>query len=214
MTPAARRCAAPALVTVLLANAAVTLCGCNWTNPYGTSVSDIRATSLTDDPVSVTGDFTTAVYSDQLTSELSFYVSDLEADDLINGDMDNGQVLRIELLWEPKPGKTPLDSSATNIALRYVIFADGEVGLYEGGGFALTNRVSFTERITISMLDSSLRLSDSTPGFRDLLGPTRITGTFTASLDRHTTHRLHVLLSQRVTDALGHSTLVMRDVEY
>ncbi len=197
-------------LTALVWCAALT--GCDWSNPYGTSVGALRAVSLGDDPVTVRGDFTTAVYSDQLTNETSFYVTDLSVDVIYEQSFDTGQVLRIELLWEPKPGKTPLDKSATNVSLRYVIFADGEIGVYEGGGFALVNTIALTDRVTVSILDASLRLGPATPGFNDLLGPTRITGTFTADRDPQTTHRLHVLLSQRVTDELGTSTLVRNDV--
>lgn len=193
---------------------ALGLGGCDWANPYGPSLGELRVRSLGEQDVVVRGDYTTAVYSRSLTNDISFYVSELTAEQIADRSFDTGQVLRVELLWQPRPGKTPLDKSATNVSLRYVILADGEVGIYEGGGFALVNMIALTDRATVSISDASLRLKSSTPGFNDLLGPTQLTGTFTAKLDPDMTHRMHVLLSQYVTDELGASTLVLGDIDY
>ena len=192
------------LFIVLLA----ALPGCGFLRVSDNPVGSLQVTSLGGDAVAVEGDYSTALYSDQLTTDASFYISDVSVDQLISGDFQTGQVVHVEKLWQPKAGKTPLDSSATNVSIRYVVFAHGEVGIYRGGGFATFQRHAGSTRVTVSMLDSSLRLSESTAGFRDLLGPTQMIGKVTAKLDRANTRKLHYLLSQRVTDMLGESTLV------
>ena len=60
----------------------------------------------------------------------------------------------------------------------------------------------------VSLRDASLTLLDSSDGFRDLLGPTQLTGTFTAVHDPRRCRQLHYAISQLVTDALGRSRFV------
>jgi len=199
---AVRRAAVAALLIVLT--------GCDVLSPQGRSVGELRPVSLAGEAVALPGTFNTAIYTEQLTSERSFYVSDRTVDELISGDFQTGQLIRIELLWNPHPGKTPLDPSATNVSIRYLVFANGELGVYEGGGFAIAKQSLLSDRMNVALLDAALRLSEATDGFHDLLGPTQLTGKFTATLDPAAAQRLHVTLSQRVTDALGETTLVQR----
>lgn len=207
--PPARHRSATALLCC--AAALLTLPACNALLPQGEAVGELRPVSLAGEAITVPSTFTTAIYSDQLDSDTSFYVSDRSVDELISGEFDVGQVVRIDVLWQPHPGKTPLDRSATNVSIRYVVFADGEVGIYEGGGFAITKKSLLSDKVSVAVLDASLRLGESTSGFNDLLGPTQLTGKFTATLDAATARRLHFTLSQRVTDALGETTLVDMD---
>lgn len=195
-------------VLVMLLIAALVLPGCGMLRVADNSGGTLQAVSLGGDPVAVVCKDDTSVYSDQLATDTSVYVSDLPVDQLISGDFQTGQVVHIEKLWQPKAGKTPLDSAATDISIRYVVFSKGEVGIYSGGGFATFKKHVTSSRITVRVLDASLQLDQSTPGFHDLLGPTQITGTITATLDRGNARKLHFLLSQRVTDMLGKSTLV------
>ncbi len=60
----------------------------------------------------------------------------------------------------------------------------------------------------MTLRDASLTLLDSTEGFRDVLGPTKLTGTFTAVHDPRRCRQLHYAISQIVTNALGRSRFV------
>lgn len=193
---------------ILFMLVAAILPGCGFLQASDSSVGNLQVASLGGDSIAVEGDYTTALYSDQLTTDTSVYVSDIPIDQLISGDFRSGQVVHVEKLWQPKAGKTPLDSSATNVSIRYVVFSEGEVGIYHGGGFATFKEHDDGRRVTVSVLDASLRLGESTPGFNDLLGPTQLVGNITAKLDRASARKVHFLLSQRVTDMLGESTLV------
>lgn len=196
------------LVFLLLLALAPFIPGCGIIQNSDSSVGTLQVASLGGDSIAVEGDYQTAVYSDQLTTDMSFYVSDVPLEQLISGDFRSGQVVHVEKLWQPQAGKTPLDSSATNVSIRYVVFSESEVGIYHGGGFATFKEHSGGVRVTVTVLDASLRLGESTPGFHDLLGPTQLVGNITAKLDRANARKLHFLLSQRVTDLLGESTLV------
>lgn len=182
--------------------------GCDVLRMNDGASQTLQAVSLGGDPVAIECKYATSIYSDQLSTDGSFYVSDVPVDQLLAGDFQTGQVVHIEKLWHPKAGKTPLDRAATDISIRYIVFAEGEVGIYAGGGFATFKKHITSDRITVQVLDASLRLERSTDGFRDLLGPTEITGTLTAELNHANARKLHFLLSQRVTDLLGESTLV------
>ncbi len=122
--------------------------------------------------------------------------------------MTEGQVLHIELLWEPKPGATPMDSSATNASIRHIVIAGGEVGVYGGAGFASPRGKPGKPRLTISLRDASLTLLEASAGFTDLLSPARLTGRFTAVHDPRKSRELHYAVSQIVTNALGRSRFV------
>ena len=80
----------------------------------------LRAESLGDDRVYLDGVYKTAVYTDLNTTETSFFITDIPMDELLAGDITTGMVIHLSLLWEPSAGKTPMDTSATNVT---VVFA-------------------------------------------------------------------------------------------
>ena len=88
----------------------------------------LRAESLGDDRVYLDGVYKTAVYADVNATEISFFVTDIPMDNLLAGNITTGMVVHVNLLWEPTAGKTPMDSSATNVTVRYIVFTDGEMG--------------------------------------------------------------------------------------
>jgi len=151
-------------------------------------------------------DFHTRVYSHVPGGDTAIYASDIEQDELLAGNITNGQVIHVELLWTPKPGSTPMDSTATNISIHYVIFAEGELGVYSGAGFARPSSLPGEERLAISIRDSTLRLVASTPDFDDMLGVSRLTGTLSVELDNRSSDRVYRAVSQIVTNRLGQPT--------
>jgi len=163
----------------------------------------LRAQSLGDDPVALEGEYITAFYADGSSVETSFILSDVGLDQLLSGQFSQGQVVRVDLLWVPKPGATPMDSSATNVSIQYVIVADGELGVYAGAGFALPDGDASGRSLTVQLRAGSLDLLESTDGFVDLLSPATLTGSFTATHNDQRARQLAAALRRLVNDALG-----------
>ena len=149
------------------------------------------------------GEYITAFYADGDSVETSFILSDVGLDQLLSGKFNRGHVVRVDLLWMPKPGATPMDSSATNASIRYVIVADGELGIYAGAGFALPKGDASGRSIAVRLRDASMELVDSTDGFVDLLSPASLTGTFTATHNDPRTRQLFAALRRLENNALG-----------
>jgi hypothetical protein len=167
----------------------------------------LSARSLGRDPVALTCRPVTAFYADAASPATSLYFADVALEDLLLGRIDRGIVVHIELLWVPKPGATPMDSTATNVGICCAVFADGEVGVYGGAGFGLPGgRVG--GRLRIALQDASLTLLDSTEGFVDLLSPSRLSGSITATYNPPRVRQIQHAVSQLVTNALGRSRLV------
>ncbi|MEE8155214.1 MAG: hypothetical protein V3T53_09715 [Phycisphaerales bacterium] len=175
--------------------------GAGCTGPVGHG--SLRAQSLGDDPVALEGEYITAFYADGSSVETSFVLSDVGLDQLLGGQISRGQVVRIDLLWVPKPGATPMDSSATNASIRYVIVTDGELGVYVGAGFAMPQGDASGASLTVRLRDGSLVLLESTDGFVDLLSPATLTGSFTATHNDQRARQLSAALRRLVNNALG-----------
>ncbi len=171
---------------------------------------NLRAESLGGDPVFLAQDFTTSVYASLNSTETSFFLTDVPLADLLAGNVSTGTVVHLDLLWHPSAGETPMDSSATNVSIRYIVFAEGEVGIYGGAGFAMPRGAVGDGTMSLRLRDASLTLLDSTDGFVDLLSPARLTGRLTARLDRNRSQRMAWAVNQIVTNALGYTRLVIR----
>lgn len=172
--------------------------GCAGPVRYGS----LRAQSLGNDPVVLEGEYITAFYSDGNNVETSFILSDVGLDQLLSGEFRRGQVVRVDLLWMPKPGATPMDASATNASIQYIIVVDGELGVYAGAGFALPEGDANGQSISVRLRDASLKLLESTDGFVDLLSPATLTGSFTATHNDQRTRQLSSALRRLVNDGL------------
>lgn len=145
-------------------------------------------------------------------AQVSFYSSDIPADQLAAGGKLSGQVVNIQLLWDPKPGLTPLEPTTTNISIRLVVFAEGEVGVYGGGGFAWPRGKPEDGSMGLLLTGSNLSLVARTKGFVDLLSPAEMLGTVTAQMDDAQSRTLRRAASQAVTNALGQVKWVARPV--
>lgn len=176
-----------------------------------------------DDPLVLPLDWTTAVFvpgeassdrTGEATGSTAFYLTDVAVDDLVAGGVENGQVVRIDLLWQPRPGRTPMDVDATNARIMLVLIADGRVGVYGGAGFAEVTRApgetKAGDQIRIAIDEATLRLTEASPGFIDLLSPGVVQGSFSAAYDVEVARRIHIGASQLLTNALGRSLYVRR----
>lgn len=91
------------------------------------------------------------------------------------------QTLTIHLLWVPRRGATLGGPDATNVRLRHAIRVGTAEGTYEGAGFARVSGSLLGDSITVTLLDSTLRLVAATGPFEDPLSPLRIVGSFQAT---------------------------------
>jgi hypothetical protein len=138
--------------------------------------------------------------------------SDIPYEDLARGTARNGRFLHIEVLWRPRPGRTPIEASSTNLTIRFVVVSEGEVGVYAGGGFGWIDGGTDTDdALGIEITGSSLSLIDKTPGFVDLLSPAEMTGTLGARKNAENARATRRAASQFVTNRLGRIQWVSRE---
>lgn len=186
---------------------AFVLSGCAWIEGGG---GNLEVRSLGHERVALGGSFEYAYYETPKAEQASFLLSDVSPDKMMEGGVQNARVMHIELLWQPMAGKTPLDPTATNASVRYVIVSEGEVGIYVGAGFATVSGTPGDETLSLSVHDASMELAEHTAGFRDLLSPGELSGSFTAKKSEEKAKKLHYGVSQVVTNTLGTSRFVMR----
>lgn len=115
------------------------------------------------------------------------------------------QAVTIRLFWTPQAGKTPVDATATNATINYVIFTgDGgaRTGIYTGAGFVYPKNAAGGDQLEAGVWDATLLLRDSTTGFNDLLGQAVLRGGFNARRDdaavNSALRKLNVLVHQRL----------------
>ena len=183
-----------------------TVAGCTGSG-RGTEGS-VRSESLRADAVVLGASYPTVVYAHDPEEDTTFLLTDMAIEDLLAGKVVDGQVLHIDLLWEPKAGTTPMDIDATNAIIRHIVISGGEVGVYGGAGFVLPRGSPGRDTLTVALRDAMVRLMDSTGGFVDPLSPARLTGTFTARHEPGLARRISRAISQIVTNALGRTRLV------
>lgn len=167
-----------------------------------------RAMSLGGETVYLDGDCGYAYYGDPSAPETSYVLASVPLEQMSRGALTDGLIIHIDLLWQPAAGKTPMEMSATNVSIRYIVFAGGEVGVYGGAGFALPASSPGGRPSTITLWDASMELLDSTDGFVDLLSPARLTGRFTAHHDVESARRIRREASNLVSQALGRQLIV------
>lgn len=166
------------------------------------TTTELTTSGLADNPVKVTTTPGEAWYAIE-PAQVSYYASDLTPEKLAAGGKLSGQVVNIEVIWEPKPGLTPLEPTTTNATIRLVLFAEGEVGVYGGGGFAWLRGKPEDGDMGLLLTGSNLSLIARTKGFVDLLTPAEMLGTVQGRMDEAKAHAIRRAASQAVTNALG-----------
>ena len=125
---------------------------------------------------------------------------------LFDGPQENpAQAVTIRLFWKPRAGRTPIDATATNATIHYIIFTGTETklaGVYSGAGFVYPKNTPGDATFTASVWDANLLLGDSTWGFQDLLGQAQLKGGFTAQRNdakvQESIRRLNILVRERL----------------
>ncbi len=141
-------------------------------------------------------------------AQVSLYLSDIPLEDLVKGGQLTGTLVHLQLVWLPRPGWTPVQPSSTNTVIRTLVFSDGEVGLYGGGGFSWPWDEPGDPSFGLQMTGSSLSLLKKTSGFVDLLSPAEMLGIVEAPLDAASVIRVRAAASQMITDAFRDPTWV------
>lgn len=128
-----------------------------------------------------------------------FFLTDLSVDDL-QRDADlagiTGNIVHIHLFLRPKAGRTPIDSTAFNASIEHLVIANGQIGIYQGGGFMIPGGTPGDRTLGGNLSGATLRLTRATPGLRDLLGPSQADARFSAKLDEETASLIERRLRQ------------------
>lgn len=128
----------------------------------------------------------TAVFAAADDQATDVYLTDLPIARLADSADDlaglTGSIVHVHIFLVPEAGKTPLDDTAVNSAVRHLVIANGAAGLYSGGGFSMAAEADGAV-FSADVRNASLRLAHATPNFTDRLGPALLRGSFTASLD-------------------------------
>ncbi len=141
------------------------------------TASGLRFESI-DQHVVLTPALASAGYRAPDTSTAEMFVSDIPLRELARAESFedlSGTIVRIHLFIRPKPGKTPIQSTASTATIQAAILARGEVGLYGGGAFMLPSGTPGDDSFGGSIRGGSVRLLAATPGFADRLGAARFT---------------------------------------
>ncbi|MCE9619075.1 MAG: hypothetical protein K8R92_04105 [Planctomycetes bacterium] len=192
----------PTLLLVAISLIGCLVAGCysfQW--PWSSGTNLITA-GLAENPIKLPFDPKQCFYSVE-PAHTSFFLSDLAPDEFEDAEFLTGQVINIELLWEPKPGYTPLDPTTTNLAIRLLVFSNGEAGLYGGGGFAWPKGTPGETDMQLQITGSNLSLLAKTKGFVDLLSPGEMLGSVDASMNEQASVRLRRTASQIISNKLG-----------
>lgn len=167
----------------LLAAATLALHGC------GSVSSSLRENALTStaDGSGLSSRFPTQVYYGNETNVADFYLTDLPPSVWEQGgdvsDLE-GTIVHIHMFVVPKPGKTPIQRTASSSTVRWLVLSKGRVGVYGGGGFFSESGEVGEDKFGGTLYDASLRLIRSTPGFKDPLGPSVLSVSVSAKKDQ------------------------------
>lgn len=95
------------------------------------------------------------------------------------------QLIHIEMLWKPDPGKTFAERTQTNAGITYCLQRGNDLARYEGAGFIFFKKDDFGDRITGAIESATLYPVGATSDAVAVLGPCRIEGPFIANPDLH-----------------------------
>ncbi|MSR69821.1 MAG: hypothetical protein EXS17_05695 [Phycisphaerales bacterium] len=164
----------------------------------------LEVTSVGDTPRTFRADLGSGTYAVE-QANVSMVLSDVTTTQLADAAGLFGQLLHVELMWEPLAGKTAIDPEATNLSIRLSIFSGHEMGLYGGGGFGWPSGTAGQDghgEFGVDIVGSNLSLLASTPGFVDLLSPCQLSGRLRTKHDEAATRQLRRAASQYTSNAL------------
>jgi len=128
-----------------------------------------------------------------------FFLSDLPPDAFADGaDLSqfSGSLVQIHMFLAPKAGSTPIEFSATSATVRQIVFAQGQMGMYSGGGFLLPSGTAGNTTFGGKIHSASMRLTARTPGFVDKLGPAEFASGLSVPKDVSRAKRMSLLVER------------------
>ena len=136
---------------------------------------------------------TQAVYINKDENAAELYFTDLAPGDLLpQADLKGtwGQFIHIRHFLQPKAGETPIDPEANSVIIRHIVIADGQIGLYGGGGFMFDSGNPGDDSFGGAIPRASMKPVAHTPGFVDRIGLAYFSGSFSAKKDAAEAERL------------------------
>jgi hypothetical protein len=123
------------------------------------------------------------MYRFQDKNSADIVLADFDLQDLTDfSDLPmDGQIMHIHFFVRPRPGRTPIATTACSATVRHIVLSRGEIGVYTGGGFMLPRGTTGDHRFGGSIDPATLRLSRSTEYFIDALGASTADVSFSAS---------------------------------
>lgn len=173
------------------------LSACSSGKGFFTGHSSLEVRSMGVDQVVLNADCLTTVCMEGFANEGEIWMTDIPMDQLRSGNFRNGQIIRLQILWTPIAGKTPLASTSTNLTIEHIIIADGEVGVYSGGGYCWSSG-NPRDGMHLIIEESTITLQEHTDGFVDLLTPANMTGDIASHWDPTTARQIEVA-AKRIT---------------
>ncbi|MAY74418.1 MAG: hypothetical protein CMJ31_06775 [Phycisphaerae bacterium] len=191
------RCLFLAFGAIIAATSALTA-GCGGFGALGGRSTQLDSAQF---PVRLKPNFTTRVYTPISENEADVYLTDLPEsafDDPNELSRSSGQLVHVHMFLRPRAGRTPVDTTACTATVRYIVLAEGRVGVYTGGGFLFPRGAPGGKHFAATMADGALRLYAKGPGFVDRVG----SGEFDISFRARNDERVSELL-QRTADRLS-----------
>lgn len=186
------------LFTIVAALALSGLSGCSVTStPLGTElISRENGMGLTLSP-------TITCYSARDRNTADFYMTDLPTGAWNKPSRElAGTLVHVHVFLMPKPGSTPIADDACSFTVRQIVFAGGSHGVYSGGGFLTLSGDVGDRECGGEFRGATLRLTASTDGFEDRLGPAEMHGRIEAPRDEASSNGWASLVSRALNEAI------------
>ncbi len=113
-----------------------------------------------------------------------------------SGAPPTGNIFHVQLFVHPKPGRTPIATTACSATVQHLLLARGQVGVYTGGGFLYPDAPPGEKYFGGAISAASLRLTRATDQFVDQLGPSEGYISFVAQRDDETVTRLLTIINR------------------
>lgn len=113
-----------------------------------------------------------------------------------SGAPPTGNIFHVQLFVHPRPGRTPIATTACSATVRHLLLARGQVGVYTGGGFLYPDAAPGEKYFGGSISGATLRLTRATDQFVDQLGPSEGSIAFVAQRDDETVTRLLTIIDR------------------
>lgn len=135
------------------------------------------------------------------TNTADIYLTDLPEAAFADGadwSQYSGSVIHIHMFLRPTPGYTPIAVDASSATVRQLLIAQGEMGLYGGGGFLSPRSAVGDESFEGRVRDATLKLLDSTPGFVDRVGPAEFNTRFDVLNDPRAAFAIDAMMDRAI----------------